>query len=71
MKDVIGDLICPTVAGDDAHTMYGRCMVVALHAVVPGDGLESVPFLLNSVAPLWVYFPYRSPDYFRLHALLG
>ena len=48
MKEVIGDLISPTVAGDDAHTPYGRCMAVVLHAAVPGDGLDSVPFLLNS-----------------------
>jgi hypothetical protein len=48
MKEVIGDLMCPAVAGDDAHMTYGRCLAVVLHAAVPGDGLEAVPFLLNS-----------------------
>ena len=49
MKEIIGDLICPTVAGDDAHTTYGRCMAIVLHAALPGDGLDAVPFLLNSL----------------------
>ena len=47
-KEVIGDLICPTVAGDDAYVTYGCCLAVVLHAAVPGDGLDLVPFLLNS-----------------------
>jgi hypothetical protein len=43
MEVVIGDnLICPTVAGDDAYVTYGHCLAVVLHA------LEAVPFLLNS-----------------------
>ena len=48
MKEVIGDLLCPTMAGDDAYMTYGRGLSVVLHAAIPGDGLDQVPFLLNS-----------------------
>ena len=48
MKDIIGDLLCPTKAGDDAFVTYGRGLSVILHAALPGDGLEPVPFLGNS-----------------------
>ena len=48
MKEVIGDLLSLTTAGDDAWTTYGRLMSVAMHAALTGDGLDAVPFLLNS-----------------------
>ena len=48
MKGIIGDLLCPTKGGDDAYVSYGRGLSVILHAALPGDGLESVPFLGNS-----------------------
>jgi hypothetical protein len=48
MNDVIGDLMCPTSAGDDAYLTYGRGLSAVLHAALPGDGLDAVPFLLNS-----------------------
>ena len=48
MKKILGDLIRPTGTGDDAHVPYGRALSVILHAALPGDGLESVPFLGNS-----------------------
>ena len=48
MKEIIGDLLRPTKAGDDAYVMYGRGLSVILHTALPGDGLDSVPFLGNS-----------------------
>ena len=48
MKEVIGDLLSLTTAGDDAWTPYGRLMSVVMHATLAGDGLDAVPFLLNS-----------------------
>ena len=48
MKEILGDLLRPTGAGDDAHVPYGRALSVILHAALPGKGLEAVPFLGNS-----------------------
>ena len=35
MTDIIGDLLCPTKAGDDAYVTYGRGLSVILHAALP------------------------------------
>ena len=48
MKQVIGELFSLTSAGDDAWTTYGRVMSLVMHAALTGDGLDAVPFLLNS-----------------------
>ena len=48
MKEIIGELWCPTKTGDDAYVTYGRGVALILHAAIPGDGLESVPFIGNS-----------------------
>ena len=38
MKEILGDLLRPTGAGDDAHVPYGRALSVILHAALPGKG---------------------------------
>jgi hypothetical protein len=48
MKKILGNLLRPTMAGDDAHVPYGRGLAVILHAALPGNGTEAVPFLGNS-----------------------
>ena len=48
MKVVIGDLLNLSTVGDDAWITYGRAVSVIMHAAVAGNGLDQVPFLLNS-----------------------
>ena len=48
MKLVLGELLNLSTVGDDAWTTYGRAMSVIMHAALAGDGLDQVPFLLNS-----------------------
>jgi hypothetical protein len=48
LKNLLGNLMRPMMAGDDAHVQYGRGLAVILHAALPGSGIEAVPFLGNS-----------------------
>ena len=48
MKLVLGELLNLSTVGDDAWITYGRAMSVIMHAALAGDGLDQVPFLLNS-----------------------
>ena len=48
LKKIIGGLLNLSTAGDDAWITYGRALSVILHAAIAGEGLDQVPFLLNS-----------------------
>ena len=48
LKKIIGGLLNLSMVGDDAWITYGRAMSVIMHAAIAGDGLDQVPFLLNS-----------------------
>ena len=48
LKKVLGGTLNLTSVGDDAWITYGRALAVILHAAIAGDGLDQVPFLLNS-----------------------
>ena len=50
-----GEPLNLSTVGDDAWITYGRAMSVIMHAALAGDGLDQVPFLLNS--PIKGYCP--------------
>ena len=48
MKLVLGELLNLSTVGDDAWITYDRAVSVIMHAAIAEDGLDQVPFLLNS-----------------------
>jgi len=48
LKKILGGLLNLSTAGDDAWITYGRALSVILHAARAGDGLDQVPFMINS-----------------------
>ena len=48
LKKTLGGMMNLATVGDDAWISFGRALSVILHAAIAGEGLDQVPFLLNS-----------------------